>query len=207
MRNSKLTFLCAVFGPLLLATGACFLTTGSDEYDEYGTGGGGCQVGAPGCPCTGSGACDDGLTCVAMLNTCVVDNDCTGAPGCNCTPQGEACDPGFICKEGYCVSEAPCNDANIGAEGCQCTMGGGCDDGLQCLSNTCVDPNSGTTSTSTTDDPSTSTTTTTTTTATTDDSMSETTPDESSSSGGGSSSSSGGSVDESGTAGSAPTSG
>lgn len=31
----------------------------------------------------------------------------------------------------------------VGAEGCECTAGDGCDTGLMCLSNTCVDPNGG----------------------------------------------------------------
>lgn len=144
MRNSMLTYLFAVFGPLALGSGACFLSTEGeryDTYDSYGydTGGQTCSVGAPGCPCTNSGACDDGLECIEMLNTCVVPDDCdVGAPGCECTAGG-TCDPGLICKENYCVSEAPCLPELTGTESCQCTEGGGCDPGLECLSGLCVD--------------------------------------------------------------------
>lgn len=35
-------------------------------------------------------------------------------------------------------------DCQVGSEGCQCTNGGACDPGLQCLSNICVDPNNNT---------------------------------------------------------------
>jgi hypothetical protein len=145
MHNSKLTFLCALVGPLLLGMGACFLSTEDELYDEtyygYDTGGAQpCNVGAPGCPCTNSGACDDGLVCIGMINTCVIPDTCpTGAAGCECT-EGGSCDEGLICKEEYCVNEAPCLAEQTGTESCQCTEGGGCDPGLECLSGLCVDP-------------------------------------------------------------------
>ena len=147
MRNWKLTFLFAVLGPLVLGTGACFLSTEGEEYrdtyygyDSDGSSNSTCSVGAPGCACTNSGACDDGLICIEMINTCVIPDQCpTGAPGCECTAGG-TCDEGLICKESYCVNEAPCLPEQTGTESCQCTEGGGCDPGLECLSGLCVDP-------------------------------------------------------------------
>ncbi len=151
MRNSKLTLMLAGLG--LMLTSGCFITTESDRFTDTeeasgspsgGGGSGDCPVGAPGCACTGSGACDTGLECVDMLNICVVPTDCdVGSPGCECT-QGGTCDPGLLCADvepapGICVSDNPCLDALIGTESCQCTMGGGCDDGLTCLSGLCVD--------------------------------------------------------------------
>lgn len=144
MRTSKLTFICAVFGPLLFASGACFLSTEEDPYSETssfetGGGAGSCGVGQPGCACTQSGVCDKGLECVDMLNICVVPTGCdVGSAGCECTA-GDACDPGLLCKEGICVSEMPCLPENTGTMSCQCTQGGGCDPGLDCLSGLCVD--------------------------------------------------------------------
>ena len=153
MRTSKLTLMIAGLG-MLLATG-CFVTTEADRYtdssggqqpgDEAGSGNGGndCSVGAPGCACTQSGACDIDLECVDMLNICVVPTGCDiGSPGCQCT-QGGTCDVGLMCADvepspGICVSDNPCLDENIGTESCQCTMGGGCDEGLDCLSGLCV---------------------------------------------------------------------
>jgi formylglycine-generating enzyme len=64
----------------------------------------------------------------------------------------------------------PTGGCSIGAEGCACTTGGGCDPGLVCLSMLCVDPGAPTTTTTTTDttDSPGSTTTTDATTTTTD---------------------------------------
>lgn len=123
-----------------------------DDDDDDGIGGGSvtprpdetggneplCPVGAPGCPCTGAGACDPGLECIASIHTCVVPDACAiGAAGCACT-NGGTCDPGFICKEEVCVSDMPCHPEYTGTEGCQCTVGGGCDPGLECFSDFCV---------------------------------------------------------------------
>ena len=62
-------------------------------------------------------------------------------------------------------SSAACNACATGAEGCACTEGGACDTGLICLSDTCVDENSGNSSlgsdSSSTDDESASSTSTT----------------------------------------------
>ncbi len=141
MRNAKLTFLFALFGPLTLGSMACFLTTEGEryDYDSYGYDtDGGCPVGNPGCPCTNTGVCNDGFECNPMINTCIHDSCPVGSPGCPCT-KGGSCDQGFLCKQNYCVSEKPCNDDYTGTEGCQCTMNGGCDPGLVCLSQTCVD--------------------------------------------------------------------
>lgn len=138
MRKSPLTFLTAVFAPLLFS--GCFLTTEGESYDgpyyyvEDDCHG---EVGDPGCPCTRDGFCNNGLACEPMLNYCYVPACDIGARGCDCTPAG-TCDDGNICKEGKCVSEEPCNSEYIGTEGCQCTMGGGCDNGLSCLSDVCV---------------------------------------------------------------------
>ncbi len=154
MLYSKLTMMIAGLG-MMLGT-ACFVTTESDRFtDTAGTGGGGggCAVGSPACPCTGSGACDDGLECVDMLNICVINTDCdVGSAGCGCTAGG-TCDPGLMCADvepspGVCVSDNPCLDENIASEGCQCTAGGACDPGLECLSGLCVmvpEPGTGTT--------------------------------------------------------------
>ena len=145
MRSTSLTFLFALVLPLASASAACIFTTEPDcgidgELCPSGStdGGGACQVGAPGCPCTNSGACDDGRMCIAQLDACVVPSDCdVGAAGCECTSAG-TCDPGFICKENFCVSEQPCLPDQTGTESCQCTQGGGCDPGLECLSGVCV---------------------------------------------------------------------
>src|SRR5688572_16468200 len=103
-RAYQLTFLSAVFGPLLLASAACFVTPESEgyyyEYDSSGA----CQNGEVGCACTPGGLCDEGLRCETMLNTCVVKGDCAiGARGCECTEAG-TCDPGNVCKEELCVN-------------------------------------------------------------------------------------------------------
>lgn len=150
MRESKLTLmLIGLLGGALLPAG-CFITTESDRYtdtegDSNPTAGGGgeCAVGAPGCACTGSGACDIDLECVDMLNICVVPTGCdVGSPGCTCT-EGGTCDMGLMCADvepspGICVSDNPCLDEFIGTETCQCTQGDGCDDGLDCISGLCV---------------------------------------------------------------------
>jgi hypothetical protein len=146
MRSSSLTFLFSLVLPLTSASIACVFTSEPDcgvngELCPSGStdGGTSCQVGAPGCPCTNSGACDDGLTCIEQLDACIVPSNCdVGAAGCECTAGG-TCDEGFICKENFCVSEQPCLPELTGTEGCQCTPGGGCDPGLECLSQTCVD--------------------------------------------------------------------
>lgn len=39
-----------------------------------------------------------------------------------------------------CAEGADPNDCTVGSEGCECTLGGACDPGLQCLSKFCVDP-------------------------------------------------------------------
>lgn len=130
-----------LLGPLVFGMVGCIITE-AEEDDTYsgGSGGATCSVGAPGCPCTTTGACDDGLECAASISTCVLPNTCaTGAAGCECTAGG-TCDAGLICKESYCVSEQPCLPEQTGTESCQCTEGGGCDPGLECLSGLCVDP-------------------------------------------------------------------
>jgi hypothetical protein len=154
MRSFHLSRLFALLVPLALGSG-CILFADPDAEDyqstyygndsDYGGGGGGgghnssCSVGAPGCACTITGVCDEGLTCVDSINTCVLPDTCPiGAPGCACTAGG-TCDPGLICKEEYCVSEDPCLPEKIGTESCQCTEGGACDPGLECLSGLCVD--------------------------------------------------------------------
>ena len=40
------------------------------------------------------------------------------------------------------VNLQACGQCKVGAESCACTGGGGCDPGLKCLSSTCVDENS-----------------------------------------------------------------
>ncbi len=154
MRDSKLTLiLVGLLGGGLPAAG-CFITTESDRYTdtEEGTAtaatannpAGNCPVGAPLCPCTGSGACDDGLVCQEMINICVLPEGCPiGSPGCSCT-SGGTCDDGLMCADvqpapGICVDDDPCLDEFIGTEGCQCTQGGGCDSELDCVSGLCVD--------------------------------------------------------------------
>ncbi len=146
MRQSKLTLmLVGLFGGALPAAG-CFITTESDRYtDTEGSANtvGDCPVGAPLCPCTGSGACDDGLVCQEMINICVLPEGCPiGSPGCSCTAGG-TCDDGLMCADvepapGICVDDDPCLDEFIGTEGCQCTQGGGCDSELDCVSGLCV---------------------------------------------------------------------
>ena len=42
-----------------------------------------------------------------------------------------------MCLSGFCVDPGP--QCPTGTEACPCTPGNGCDDGLTCLSNTCVD--------------------------------------------------------------------
>ncbi|MCR9162272.1 MAG: hypothetical protein ACE37F_31085 [Nannocystaceae bacterium] len=170
MRDTKLTLiLVGLFGAALPAAG-CFITTESDEYTDTEENNssstppdnpGPCEIGAPGCPCTGSGTCDPGLQCVENTSIgaswCLLP-DCTGALGCECT-SGGTCDEGLLCADigsdpGVCVSDDPCLEEEIGIEGCQCTMGGGCNPGLECVSDLCVDlPDDPGTSTSTTDDP------------------------------------------------------
>ncbi len=166
MRDSKLTLiLIGMLGGGLPAAG-CFITTESDRYTDTEAGddgtpsnpGGNCPVGAPLCPCTGSGACDDGLVCQEMINICVLPEGCPiGSPGCSCT-SGGTCDEGLMCADvqpapGICVDDDPCLDEFIGTEGCQCTQGGGCDNELDCVSGLCVDlpdPDPGTTGGTTT---------------------------------------------------------
>jgi len=143
----------------LAVSGGCVIEGGWDDDDDEASNlsgndsdfggaqpvGPSCAVGAPGCACTQTGVCDEGLTCVDSIDTCVLPSSCpVGAPGCVCT-EGGSCDPGLACKENYCVSEDPCLPAQAGTESCQCTQGGACDPGLQCLSAVCVDTSSVTT--------------------------------------------------------------
>jgi len=53
-----------------------------------------CAVGSQGCPCTGGGACDPGLTCVG--DTCRLVDCPVGSESCPCTGGG-VCDPGLVC--------------------------------------------------------------------------------------------------------------
>lgn len=143
----------------LAMSGGCFIEGGWDDDDDdesnlsgndsdFGGAdvvGPACSVGAPGCACTQTGVCDEGLTCEPSIDTCVLPPTCPiGAPGCACT-EGGSCDPGLICKEDYCVSEDPCLPEQAGTESCQCTQGGACDPGLDCLSGVCVDTSTVTT--------------------------------------------------------------
>ncbi len=158
-RISAVGRLFALLIPFAMA-GGCFIEGGWDDDDdeeanlsgndtEFGGGdavASGCAVGAPGCACTQTGVCDEGLMCVESIGTCVLPPTCPiAAAGCACT-EGGTCDVGLICKEDYCVSEEPCLPGQAGTESCQCTQGGACDPGLDCLSGVCVD-----TSTITTD--------------------------------------------------------
>jgi hypothetical protein len=52
------------------------VSTGCSDDDAGGDDGGSCSVGGEGCPCTGGGACDPGLTCASDL--CI---DLGGGPG------------------------------------------------------------------------------------------------------------------------------
>ena len=158
MRHSKLTLmLVGLFaGGASLPMSGCFITTESDRFSDTDAGpdddgsnstngnNNSCPVGMPGCACTNSGACDEALECIDMLNICVVPTGCDiGSAGCECT-KGGTCDEGLMCADvdpspGICVSDNPCLDEFIGTEGCQCTQGGGCDTNLDCVSGLCVD--------------------------------------------------------------------
>lgn len=105
--------------------------------DESG-GGGGCEIGTEGCPCTTGGKCNDPFFCNLNLNLCVADVCPVGTEACACTPEG-ACDPGLTCASDLCVDLG----CPIGSEACPCTEGGACDPGLECLSDFCVDTSSG----------------------------------------------------------------
>jgi hypothetical protein len=154
LRISKLTFLNVFVIPMALGLGACFFgdDEGLDETSFSGTGGGSCDIGAAGCPCTSQGACDPELMCVDGLDTCIYPTGCDiGSAGCECTAGG-SCDANLICNTGFCVSDMPCLPEQTGTEGCQCTMGEGCDVGLDCLSGVCVNLPETTTSETTTGD-------------------------------------------------------
>src|SRR5688572_11718425 len=93
MRSSRLTWVFAVFAPVAAGSMGCFLSTERDTYDEtygdYGTGdGGGCPVGAEGCPCTSGGKCNDPFLCNTNLNICISDTCPVGSEGCPCTQGG-----------------------------------------------------------------------------------------------------------------------
>ncbi len=53
---------------------------------------------------------------------------------------------------GITMNMSACNSCKVGAESCPCTGGGGCDPGLTCLSDTCVDENSQATGFASTED-------------------------------------------------------
>ncbi len=79
-----------------------------DDGGGGGTDGGGgtgpaCPVGAPGCPCTGGGACDPDLEC--RNDICTFPDGCAiGSQGCACTGGG-ACDPGLLCTRDVCTPD------------------------------------------------------------------------------------------------------
>lgn len=137
--HSRLLFVLGMLAPVILGSGGCFITADGERYEDSvaSTGGGGCQVGFEGCPCTSGGACNDPFYCHTNLNICVSDTCPRGSDGCPCT-EGGACDPGLACFSDYCVDPGFCT-LNPGVESCPCTEGGGCDPGLVCLSDVCVD--------------------------------------------------------------------
>jgi formylglycine-generating enzyme required for sulfatase activity len=113
------------------------------------------------------GSCSSVL-CVLLVG-CGGDTSTTGSE----TDTGSTDDE--VGESGSSGSESD-EGCPIGSEGCPCTAGGFCDGGLVCLSDLCVDPNSGTTTTDdTTDDTTTDDTTTDDT--TTDDTTDTTTGD------------------------------
>lgn len=125
-----------------------------------------CAPGAETCACLPSGACADGLTCVA--GACAIPACPEGTEGCGClagacgsTRAGEplactdgvcqlaACpvgEPGCACRGGArCTADAICVDGRCraqacipGAAGCEC-LAGGCDRGLVCERGVCAD--------------------------------------------------------------------
>ena len=84
--------------------------TGTTESTTESTTDGSCPIGSEGCPCTGGGACDPGLTCDGGLCTMAADTttdtgtDTTGGgdPLYQACPGGEdaECAPGEVCITG-----------------------------------------------------------------------------------------------------------
>jgi cysteine-rich repeat protein len=140
--------------------------TGTGTEDEVGSSGmttddDSCPVGAEGCPCTGGGACDQGLMC--MDGTCVPEDgtssdtttdstdDTTDSTDTTDTTGGGVCGDGMVEGNEECDDGPNNNDLVQGACRTDCTMAGcgdavvdyvlgeQCDDGGVALGDGCDD--------------------------------------------------------------------
>ncbi len=96
----------------------------------------GCLAGAQGCACL-DGACGysvDGQPLECQGGLCEASNCTSGSLACACREGLECDDEGTVCVDGLCKA----TDCIPGSLGCDC-LAGGCDPGLGCRSNTCVD--------------------------------------------------------------------
>ena len=115
----------------LFSTGCGDLDTYSGEVCD--------ELGAPGCPCTEAGDCNDTAeqryTCVRGLCQATVCPE--GTLGCPC---GDACGGGLVCTDARCAPGCP-----PGRPGCACRAGEGCDadpqgNAMACLDDVCQPP-------------------------------------------------------------------